>query len=284
VTLIDKMRITAEYCFTRFQALLEWSFDSYMGSSTAGIQYITSSGVLHSAGENWHYHGCTWPSVHFALKALKPNATDVFVDLGSGKGRSLLIAGRLPYGTVVGVDFDAKLSQLAQSNVDRARPKMRAGEMKCETANVLDWPFPDDVSTVFLFNPFLGETFRSAMARIFDSFDRNPRPIHIVYEYPWEHDWLVSTGRVVVESVRPMKVLGPRRWWNGGHVITTYHVTGNADSPDAFRCAASKQNPSSEAMIRWSGPNGHRFVLTAPGDIAAVKDGDAVRITDKGSL
>ena len=226
--LVDKMRMTADYCFARFNDLLEWSFDSYMGTSTVGIQYTTYSDVLHAGGENWHYHGCTWPSVHFALKALKPNATDVFVDLGSGKGRALLIAGRLPYGRVVGVDFDAELAQLAQNNVDRARPKMRAGVVTCETANVLDWPFPDDASTVFLFNPFLGQTFRSAMARIFDSFDRNPRPIHIVYEHPWEHDWLVSTGRVVVENVRPMALSSPRRWWKGGHVLITYHVTGNA--------------------------------------------------------
>jgi hypothetical protein len=285
------MRVTADYCYARFDDLMQWSFDSYMGSSTVGIEYTTASDVYHSHGDNWPYQGCSWPSVHFALKALKPSATDVLVDLGLGKGRALLIAGRLPYGSVVGVDMDVELTQLAQSNVERARPKMRAGAIKCETANVLDWPFPDDASTVFLFNPFLGQTFRSAMAGIFDSFDRNPRPIHIVYEYPWEHDWLVSTGRVVVENVRPMQWLGPRRWWDGGSVITTYHVTGKADAAGAVRCPASKRDPSSEAMTRWSGPNGHRFVVTAPGDapgdsgsrIAMVKDGNAVRITKQAS-
>lgn len=289
--LVDKMRVTAGYRFVRFNDLLEWSFDSYMGSSTVGIQYTTSSDALHSGGENWHYHGCAWPSTHFALKALQPNATDVFVDLGSGKGRALLIAGRLPYGRVVGVDFDAELARLAQSNVDRARPKMRAGVVTCETANVLDWEFPDDASTVFLFNPFLGQTFRLAVARIFDSFDRNPRPVHIVYQHPWEHDWLVSTGRIVVENVRPMAWLDPRRWWKGGHVITTYHVRGDADSADVIRCSASKRNPNSEAMIRWSGPNGHRFTVTAPRDtpgnsgngVIAVKDGNAVKITEQAS-
>lgn len=288
--LVDKMRVTADYCLARFNDLLEWSFDSYMGSSTVGVHYTTFSDVLHSGGENWHYHGCPWPSSHFALKALKPSAADVFVDLGSGKGRALLIAGRLPYGRVVGVDFDPKLSQLAQSNVERARPKMHTKAVACETANVLEWPFPDDANTVFLFNPFLGQTFRSAIAKIFDSFDRNPRPIHIVYGHPWEHDWLLSTGRVVVENVRPLAWLGPRRWWKGGHVITTYHVTGNAGSAEAVRCSASKGNPASKAMIRWSGPNGHRFTVTAPPDapgnsgngmIAAVKDGDAVTITEQ---
>ena len=289
--LIGKMRVAADYYFARFNNLLERSFDSYMGSSTGGIQVTASSDVLHSGGENGHYQGCAWPSVHFALKALKPNATDVFVDLGSGKGRALLIAGRLPYGGVVGVDLDAELARLAQSNVDRARPKMRAGVIKCETGNVLDWPFPDDASTVFLYNPFRGQTFRSAMARIFDSFDRNPRPIHIVYEHPWEHDWLVSTGRVVVENVRPMTLLRPRRWWKSGAVITTYHVTGTADSAGAVHCSASKQSPSSEAMIRWSGTNGHRFMVTAPGGtpgdsgsrIVAAKDGNAVRTTEQAS-
>jgi SAM-dependent methyltransferase len=290
--LVGKMRAAADYCFTRVNDLLERSFDAYMGSSTVGVQYTTSSDVLHSGGENWHYHGCAWPSVHFALKALKPSSADVFVDLGSGKGRALLVAGRLSYGRVVGVDFDAALAQFAQRNVDRARPKMLAGAVTCETANVLDWPFPDDATTVFLFNPFIGQTFRSVMARIFDSYDRNPRPIHIVYEHPWEHDWLLATGRVVVENVRSMAWLGPRRWWTGGHVITTYHVTGNAGSAADIHCSASKRNPSSKAMIRWSSPNGQRFTVTAPSDtpgdsgsgmIAAVKDGDAVKITEQAS-
>ncbi len=286
--LIDKMQRAADRFFIRFNDLMGWSFDSYMGSSTAGIQYIASD-VLHSGGENFHYQGCSWPSLHFALKALKPSATDVFVDLGSGKGRALLIAGRLPYGSVVGVDLDAELTEVAQRNVDRARPKIRAGAIKCETASVLDWPLPDDVSTVFLYNSFVGQTFRSAMAGIFDSYDRNPRPIHIVYEHPWEHDWLVSTGRVVVENVRPMKWLGARRWWTGGHVIVTYHVTGSADSASAVHCSASKRDPSSEAMVRWSGPNGQSFIVTGREDtsgdsgsrIAAVKDGNAVRITEQ---
>jgi hypothetical protein len=37
-------------------------------------------------------------------------------------------------------------------------------------------------------NPFFGETFKDAMAKVFSSYDRNPREMHIVYMFPWEHE------------------------------------------------------------------------------------------------
>jgi hypothetical protein len=88
-----------------------------------------------------------------------PVPSDVFVDLGSGKGQALLIAGRLPYRRVVGVEIDEEFSQCAKRNVERARPRLRVQEVNVVTANVLEWPIPDDASVVFMFNPFVGQTF-----------------------------------------------------------------------------------------------------------------------------
>jgi SAM-dependent methyltransferase len=238
---------------------LEWrAFDLYMGSSTGGFGPTTPD-FFQDGQESWPYLGCAWPAAYFALRALRPGPADVFVDLGSGKGRALLIAGRLPYGRVVGVELDPELTQFAERNVAQARRRLRAGVVECETADVLDWPFPDDASMIFLFNPFYGRLFHQVIAQIFDSYDRNPRPIHLVYEQPWEHDWLVSTGRVVVENVHPEIWPSTRRWWEDRDVIVTYHVTGENDSAGTGRCLARKKKPSSEAMIRWSGPNGQRF-------------------------
>ena len=84
-----------------------------------------------------------------------------------------------------------------------------------------------------MYNPFFGQTFRATLSRVFDSYDRNPRKLHIVYQYPLEHNWLIASGRVVVENVRPVRYPAPRRWWEGEDekVIVTYHVTGLPDAP-----------------------------------------------------
>jgi predicted RNA methylase len=248
------IRGIADRSLERLYSLERRAFDSYMGSSTGG-HVLETPDFIQANQESWPYLGGEWPAVYFALRALRPGPADVFVDLGAGKGRALLMAGRLPYRRVVGVELDPELAQCARRNVAQARRRLRAGAVACETANVLDWPFPDDASTVFLFNPFYGQTFRRAITRIFDSYDRNPRHIHIVYENPQQHDWLLSTGRVVVEDVRPEMWPSTRRWWADSGVIVTYHVTSNNGATDTARCLARKKRSAGEAMIRWSGPN-----------------------------
>jgi hypothetical protein len=133
-------------------------------------------------------------------------------------------------------------------------------------ADVLEWPIPDDTSVVFMYNPFIGQTFRAAVALIFESYDRKPRTLHIVYVYPWEHDWLVSTGRVVVDNVRPQFWPARRRWWQTGNVIVSYRVVGalkdgRSEPPVPHRLF----QPRRRAMRRWSRCNGHRFAIHAPG-------------------
>jgi predicted RNA methylase len=229
-----------------------------MGGSAGGHGLETPE-FLEANQESSPYLGCEWPAVYLVLRALRPGLADVFVDLGAGKGRALLTVGRLTYRRVVGVELDPELAQCARRNVAQARRRLRAGTIACETANVRAWPFPDDASTVFLFNPFYGQAFRRVITRIFDSYDQNPRRIHIVYEHLRQHDWLVSTGRVVVEGVRSEMWPRTRRWSAGENVIVTYHMTGKNDSTDASSCLVRKKNPASEAMIHWIGRNGQRF-------------------------
>jgi SAM-dependent methyltransferase len=244
----------------RLYSLERRAFDSYMGVSTGGY-WLETSDFIQANQESWPYLGGEWPAVYFALRALRPGPDDVFVDFGAGKGRVLLMAGRLPYRRVVGVELDPELAQCARRNIAQARRRLRAEAVACETANVLDWPFPDDASTVFLFNPFYGQTFRRAVTGIFDSYDRNPRHIHIVYENPQQHDWLLSTGRVFVEDVRAEMWPSTRQWWTDWGAIVTYHVTGTSGSIGTGRCLMRKKKPASEAMIRWSGPTGQTSMV-----------------------
>src|SRR5262249_44407157 len=45
-----------------------------------------------------------------------------FVDLGSGKGRALLIASHFPFKRIIGVEFSEKLNAIACANVAAYRP------------------------------------------------------------------------------------------------------------------------------------------------------------------
>jgi SAM-dependent methyltransferase len=234
-------------------------FDGYLGVSTAGVAR-TSVDVYSAGTENWPYLGCQWPALSFVLKDLAHDGT--FVDLGAGKGKALLIAGRLPYSRVVGIEIDNELTEAAQHNIKRLHTKQRAQVVECVTASAGDWKVPDDTSVVFMHNPFFGATFRDAMANVFDSYDRNPREMHIVYMFPWEHEWLLSTGRVAVESVKSEAWPRHPRWWAGEHVTVIYHVSGYLQPPDQCRSKSLRLSATHRrALERWRKPSEHNFSL-----------------------
>jgi len=232
-----------------------------MGVKTSGHdardEGLGSEQVFHEA--------CEWLPVRRVLRRLNPGPDDVFADIGSGKGQALLIAGEMPFGRVLGVEVSEQGHRNAEANVARARPRLRCPEVRSVAADVLDWDIPHDVSVVFLYCPFIGELFRSAVQRLFDSHDSAPRPLRIVYDFPWEHDWLISTGRVVVEDVAPAQWPPKPWWWRSGWVIVTYRVVpagaGGADTPRLPRRFLRPRR----AVERWSRPNGHRFRLYRPG-------------------
>jgi SAM-dependent methyltransferase len=236
-------------------------FDWYYGVATAGAMR-TEADALNAGSENWPYMGCQWPVLPLVLKDLKHEGT--FVDLGSGKGKALVIAAKLPYQRVVGVEINDELAAAARNNIERFRPKQRAGVVECVTSSATTWVVPDDTSVVFLFNPFFGATFKEALENVFASYDRNPRELHIVYGFPWEHEWLLSTGRVTVESVRSEGWPRVRRWWESEHVWVTYHVTGV--DLQVGRCQLKKRRLSAveqKVLLRWSNPGEHNFDIGA---------------------
>jgi SAM-dependent methyltransferase len=245
----------------RGRVLQQRVFERRMQVSTAGHTYL-DEGI---DSENAFYEGCEWIPTRRVLKSLEPGPDDVFVDLGSGKGQALLIAGRLPYRTVLGIDLDPALVEAADQNVERARPKLRCQDVRSEARDVLQWEVPDDLTTVFMYCPFMGEVFHQAMQRIFDSYDRNPRPLHLVYDFPWMHDWLLSTGRVVVTDVLPSQWPAKPWWWRSSWVVVVYRVVGAGEGGPGVPDVRRRLFRPRKALERWGRANGHRFRLTRPG-------------------
>lgn len=78
-----------------------------------------------------------------------------FIDLGSGKGRTLLMASDYPFRRIVGVELLPALNQIAQQNLAQYKSdsqKCFALESICADAST--WPLPDGPLVIYLFNPF----------------------------------------------------------------------------------------------------------------------------------
>jgi SAM-dependent methyltransferase len=66
------------------------------------------------------YEGAAIPLIHKILRRLRIDFRQfTFIDLGSGKGRVLLIASQYPFKAVIGVEFSEMLHNIAQSNITK---------------------------------------------------------------------------------------------------------------------------------------------------------------------
>ncbi len=132
---------------------------------------------------------------------------DAFVDYGSGNGRMLLAAARYPFARVIGVELNEPDCEVARSNARIAAPRLRCSDIEVVRADASVWALPDDVTYIYMFNPFWGETFRGMLDRVVESLDRRPRSLTIIYANPVCAPDLLATGRF--RRVRTS--LGPRR-------------------------------------------------------------------------
>jgi SAM-dependent methyltransferase len=162
---------------------------------------VDLAGLDLSDPEFRRYEATDWRGLRRLLRVAPVRSGDVFLDLGSGKGRVVIQAARAPFARVVGVELAPQLTDVARRNVARALPAARAADVELVTANATTYAIPDDVTHLYLFNPFVGETLDRAMANVIASFDRRPRELRILYMNPVEHERLRRMERLRVRTV-----------------------------------------------------------------------------------
>lgn len=106
---------------------------------------------------------------------------DVFLDMGCGMGRPLVIAAQYPFRRILGVEISAELCAVASKNIARIRDRARCQDIGVIHADATHYTIPDDVTVIFFANPFRGETLHKVVENVRQSLLRNPRLLKIVY-------------------------------------------------------------------------------------------------------
>jgi SAM-dependent methyltransferase len=152
--------------------------------------------------------------------AAEVSGDDVFLDLGSGRGRMVLLASRYRFRRVIGVEVAEPLTAVARRNVASCRLRPHCGEIELVNADVLDYRIPDDVTVVYMFNPFRGAIFDAVVAELIASVDRRPRPLRLIYRNGRNCERLTSTGRF--RLVRESLGLRPGRAWREATAVRLF--------------------------------------------------------------
>jgi SAM-dependent methyltransferase len=169
-------------------------FDIEHGVETSGLigGRELVSGHAHDA-DSTAYYGIAPSILRSALaqwtekvtsEALDPRQF-VFVDLGAGKGRAILLASEYPFRQVIGVELNRELAEIAQRN---AQHWQGLGRTRCEiqvvNQDATEFPWPPAPLLVFLFNPFGRRVMAKVLQTLKEQAGRSGQTVDVLYVNP----------------------------------------------------------------------------------------------------
>jgi len=129
-----------------------------------------------------------------------------FIDLGSGKGRTLLLASDYPFRRIIGVELLPALHQIAQENLQKySSETQKCFALESICADATAFPFPVEPTVLYLFNPFPESGLKRTLENLEQSLRQNPRPLYVLYHNP-------LLGHVIGESAAFTKVGGTHQY------------------------------------------------------------------------
>jgi len=111
---------------------------------------------------------------------------DVFLDLGSGMGRVVVLAATYPFRKVIGVELVEELNAIGRENVRKAMPRLKCREIELHNVDARNYRIPAEVTVIFLLNSFGGDVLSRVFSNIRESIMKSPRTVTILYLTPPE--------------------------------------------------------------------------------------------------
>jgi SAM-dependent methyltransferase len=128
-----KRAAAAPYFIFRDYKRARREFDWKFGVDTDGSIPLTKLDIESPNKVYGANYGATRPDIFWeAIENLKINYQDfIFLDLGSGKGRVVLLASELPFKEIIGVEFSPELNDIAEVNIRKYEsPTQRCKKIK----------------------------------------------------------------------------------------------------------------------------------------------------------
>jgi 16S rRNA G966 N2-methylase RsmD len=178
-------------------SLLDYLFDFRYGTDTVSHVELKNLDINSENYSRGHRYAST-PAVAFKklMNTIEFPDDSVFVDMGSGKGKMLLLAPRFGFKRVVGVEFSEKLCECAQKNISIYQEKTKLNaNIEVIHSDVVNYKIKDEENVFYLFNPFNEVVLKKVLDNIYSSIEKNPRPVYLIYYIPYykkiiEHDGL----------------------------------------------------------------------------------------------
>ncbi len=212
--------MTIRYCIIHLLSYLpanDTSFDVKYNTDTSGL--ISSRELIIQETVSRHSAIIYLPApesvtVHIIKNINIPYRNFIFIDVGSGKGRVVLIASRFPFQSIIGIEISRQLHEIALRNVKQAtHPTQQCFNIHMHCMNALEFTPPETPLVFHFYHPFLPDVLRPMLKNIGRSILQNPRPIYIIYLYTIDYAQAVFEDMPFLEKIKEIKCVNSQYNW-----------------------------------------------------------------------
>ena len=175
---------------------MEYDWENRVNTTSGTVDWRARLlGLLHSPYQP------TEPALFREMMASLPIEFDrfAFVDLGSGKGRTLLMASEYRFRKIVGVELITELHRAAEENIRVYHSaKQRCTQIEAVCMDACEFVLPETPLVLYLFNPLSEAGLRRVLRNLEQSLEQSPRPVWIVYHNP-AMDSILEASRALVK-------------------------------------------------------------------------------------
>jgi predicted RNA methylase len=157
-------------------------FDLRHHTATSGIVKLDELSISSPNRQLGHaYEPTRARALRHYLRTCEFPPESVFVDLGCGKGRALLVASHFAFKRVVGVEFSRELCDIARSNA-QAHQRWRSDLAPVDVvqSDAAVYEIRPDENVFFMFNPFGEEVLRRVVQNLSTHAARHGQPAWVI--------------------------------------------------------------------------------------------------------
>jgi SAM-dependent methyltransferase len=203
----------AQSGWRRAKRKVDRRFDASWGADTGGVTAVRYLSVPAHRRDHAVDHIAIDPHEFERALAALPVAPDAFtfVDFGAGKGRAVLLAARLPFERVIGVELAPELHQIALRNVQACLSERRRADVELHCMDACEFELPEAPLVLYLYHPFGPEVLAPLIHRVVSSYQRSARPILVVYLNPFHNQLWLDAGFVLRAAAENYAILSAER-------------------------------------------------------------------------
>lgn len=201
----ETARLIGKNVAYQFRRCVDRRFDRKYGTDTCDRIELENFDVVGSNRAQGIYYEPT-PTALFGqmLHAIRSDLSFqdfVFIDFGSGKGRTLLMASDYPFKSIIGVEFARELHVTAQQNIgiygagNLARQQCR--QLSSVHSDASSFEPPPENLLVYFYNPFRQEVMQKVLDNLARVASENGIKVALVYFNPLASGLIERSGMFV---------------------------------------------------------------------------------------